>query len=118
MPEYPDGEIRIMRGEYYTLGFQVTDSEGAQMVLTGYTPRARMRSVIDSAEVFTLGTSIVADPETEDEDREIRLEILSSETRAIPTGRYNLALELVPPTGEEYVELLMTAVVVITPEVA
>lgn len=118
MPEYPDGEIRIMRGEYYALGFQVTDSEGAQMVLTGYTPRAKMRSVSDPTQVYTIGTSIVADPETEDADREIRMEILSSESRAIPVGSYNLALELIPPTGEDYVDLLMTAVVVITPEVA
>lgn len=114
---YP-GDITIQRGEYWPIYVSIPPSEGEPpMDLTGYTARAVMRHVT-GGEPVTLTTTLTPDPVTDDPNREIRVELFADESRTLATGRWLFSLEVDPPAGSDYTIQLLTANIVINPEIA
>lgn len=114
---YP-GDIRIQRGEYWPIYVSIPPSEGEPpMDLTGYTARAKMRHATRGDSV-TLTTTLTPDPETDDPNREILVELYADESRELAVGRWLFSLEVDPPAGSDYTIQLLTANIVINPEIA
>lgn len=87
--------------------------------LTGYTPVAQLRSSGYKTGDANLNITavLVPDPDTEDPNREIKLEIFASESRALAPGTYQFGLELIPPEGAEYAVALLSGTFRILPEI-
>ena len=117
MPE-SSTTYRVQQGEYWKIEISMRpEQDGPPDDLTGYTPSASMRRAIDpDAASQAITTTLVDDPDTGDPNRRVRCELLTSTTRALKTGQYRFSVELEPPAGSEYTEVILTGTIEITRE--
>ena len=103
--------LAIDQGTTFTVTITVTDDTGSARNLTNYFARSQMRKSYGSSTSYTF-TASVYDAAT----GKVRLQLTSTQTSAIPAGRYLYDIEITNTSTTAKTRIL-EGIVIVTPEI-
>ena len=102
--------IYIDQGSGFSNTITVTGADGNVLDLTGYSAAAQMRKSYGSSTAYTFTTSIPSPAEGK-----VRIAFTSTDTDAIPGGRYLYDVEITSSGGSK--TRVIEGIVVVTPQI-
>lgn len=97
----------IDQGSTFSATINLDDSNGDDLVVTGYTSRSQMRKHYSSSNSVTISTSL--------SNGLLTLSLTATETAAITAGRYVYDVELIDSSNN--VTRIIEGIITVTPEV-
>lgn len=104
----------IDQGTTYSLTITVSDANGNELDLTGYTLRSQLRKSYGSSSYTAFTVTPAQDPTT----GQLTISLTATQTSALKAGRYVYDVEIVSPVidGSEVTRVL-EGIITVTPEV-
>lgn len=103
--------LYIDQGSTYSNIITVASTTGSSLDLTGYTVASQMRKSYGSSSYFTFSASVFDAP-----TGKVRLQLTSTQTSAIPAGRYLYDIEITNTSTSAKTRIL-EGIVTVTPEI-